>query len=273
MKRRRLRRLVPDEELIRRRAAGEPLRELALDYDVDHSTLSRYFARPEVVKEIKAMKRRLQAESRALADRQAAERRLEREVRRLAKEQTAREREYERHAEAVAAQRSARRRRPRTDYEAGWTTVMRAFHSPAATCGAAVMRLPATSLRRVAGFRRSSRRPACVRSRRSETRSTRRSSSRRMTPTCLPTLHFRPARNTLRRFARDRAGRRLARRLRRLDGAPKSRGRVPVLGPRAACARELRGLRGRVPPARVGPAARGSCSPLCYRARGVLWWQ
>ena len=42
MKRRRLRKLVPDGELIRRRAAGEPLRELASDYDVAHTTLGRF---------------------------------------------------------------------------------------------------------------------------------------------------------------------------------------------------------------------------------------
>jgi hypothetical protein len=52
-RRRRLRRLVPDAELIRRRAAGEPLRELASDYDVAHTTLGRYFERPEVAKQIK----------------------------------------------------------------------------------------------------------------------------------------------------------------------------------------------------------------------------
>jgi len=51
--RRRLRRLVPDPELIRRRAAGEPLRELASDYDVAHTTLGRYFERPELAKQVK----------------------------------------------------------------------------------------------------------------------------------------------------------------------------------------------------------------------------
>jgi hypothetical protein len=39
--------LVPDSELFRRRAAGETLRALACDYDVEHTTLSRYFSRPE----------------------------------------------------------------------------------------------------------------------------------------------------------------------------------------------------------------------------------
>jgi hypothetical protein len=59
-RRRRLRRLVPDLELIRRRAAGEPLRELASDYGVAHTTLGRYFERPELAKQVKesAKKRR-----------------------------------------------------------------------------------------------------------------------------------------------------------------------------------------------------------------------
>jgi hypothetical protein len=52
-RRRRLRRLVPDPELIRRRAAGEPLRELASDYEVAHTTLGRYFERPELAKQLK----------------------------------------------------------------------------------------------------------------------------------------------------------------------------------------------------------------------------
>jgi DNA invertase Pin-like site-specific DNA recombinase len=52
-RRRRLRRLVPDQELIRRRAAGEPLRALASDYDVAHTTLGRYFRRPELAKQVK----------------------------------------------------------------------------------------------------------------------------------------------------------------------------------------------------------------------------
>ena len=65
-RRRRLRKLVPDAELIRRRAAGEPLRELASDYDdVAHTTLGRYFKRPEVAKQ-------LRAEQRAAAARRSA---------------------------------------------------------------------------------------------------------------------------------------------------------------------------------------------------------
>jgi hypothetical protein len=49
---RRLRRLEPDCELIRRRAAGETLRLLARDYRVAHTTLSRYFTRPDVAKQL-----------------------------------------------------------------------------------------------------------------------------------------------------------------------------------------------------------------------------
>ena len=45
---RRHRRLVPDAQLVRRRAAGEPLRALAQEYGVAHTTLGRYFARPQL---------------------------------------------------------------------------------------------------------------------------------------------------------------------------------------------------------------------------------
>jgi hypothetical protein len=114
---RRLRKLVPDADLIQRRAAGETLRELAVDYEVEHTTLGRYFARPEVAKEVSEAKRVRLAEERAVADRRAEERRLEQEVRREAREQGVRERKYERHVAAAAAQRSSRRR-PRTEYEA-----------------------------------------------------------------------------------------------------------------------------------------------------------
>jgi hypothetical protein len=115
-RRRRLRRLVPDAELIRRRAAGEPLRELALDYDVAHTTLMRYFERPEVVREIKQAEKQLRDERRVVAARSLAERRLEREVRREAREQAARERADARRA--AVAERSSPLRRPRSPYEA-----------------------------------------------------------------------------------------------------------------------------------------------------------
>jgi hypothetical protein len=117
-RRRRLRKLVPDAELIRRRAAGESLRPLASDYGVAHTTLLDYFERPEVAKEVSQAAKRLRAERRAIADRRSAERRLEQEVRRKAREQAAREREVARRVRAVVAERTAHRRRPRGDYEA-----------------------------------------------------------------------------------------------------------------------------------------------------------
>lgn len=51
--------LVPDPELVRRRAAGEPLRRLACDYGVAHTTLGRWFARPEVGRQLHELGRRL----------------------------------------------------------------------------------------------------------------------------------------------------------------------------------------------------------------------
>jgi hypothetical protein len=43
----RLRRLNPDHELVRRCAAGETLRALAADYRVAHTSLGRWFKRPQ----------------------------------------------------------------------------------------------------------------------------------------------------------------------------------------------------------------------------------
>jgi hypothetical protein len=59
------RRLVPDAALIRRRAAGEPLRQLAHDYQVNHTTLSRYFARTEINRQLQHTRRQLRAQQRA----------------------------------------------------------------------------------------------------------------------------------------------------------------------------------------------------------------
>jgi hypothetical protein len=56
--RERLRRLCPDDQLLCRRAAGEPLRRLAVDYGVAHTTLGRYFARPEVARQLRELRRR-----------------------------------------------------------------------------------------------------------------------------------------------------------------------------------------------------------------------
>src|SRR6266516_6367959 len=80
-RRRRLRRLVPDGELLRRRLAGEPLRELAPAYGVAHTTLGRYFERPEVQAQLRQLRQQLRGEQRARAAARAAERRLEPEIR------------------------------------------------------------------------------------------------------------------------------------------------------------------------------------------------
>jgi hypothetical protein len=116
MKRRRLRKLVPDGELIRRRAAGERLRELASDYDVAHTTLGRYFERPEVKKQLGEAAKQLRVAQRALAARRSVEGRAEQEVRRKAKVQARAEREQAR-AVATLAKRTSRRP-ARTPYEA-----------------------------------------------------------------------------------------------------------------------------------------------------------
>jgi hypothetical protein len=86
---RRLRRLLPDAQLLRRRAAGEPLRVLACDYGVAHTTLGRYLARPQVASELRQVRRSLGTEWREAAKQRARERHLEQEVRRRAKEEEA----------------------------------------------------------------------------------------------------------------------------------------------------------------------------------------
>jgi AraC-like DNA-binding protein len=49
-----LRRFAPTSELIRRRASRETLRSLAADFGVSHTTLSRYFKRALVAKQVDA---------------------------------------------------------------------------------------------------------------------------------------------------------------------------------------------------------------------------
>jgi hypothetical protein len=107
---RRLRRLLPDEELLRRRAGGEPLRQLADDYGVSHTTLGRYFARPAVARRVREAGERLRAEQRAASSRRQGERRLEQEVRRRARAQEALERASTRRAAAAEGRLSSRRR-------------------------------------------------------------------------------------------------------------------------------------------------------------------
>jgi len=82
---RRLRRLVPDGELVRRRAVGASFRSLAADYGVAHTTLMRYFARKDVARQLQDARRALLAEKRAAKAQRAAERRMERDIRRKAK--------------------------------------------------------------------------------------------------------------------------------------------------------------------------------------------
>jgi uncharacterized protein (DUF433 family) len=117
-RRRRLRKLVPDEELLRRRAAGEPLRQLAADYDVAHTTLCRYFARPDMKKRLKVLVKELRAEQRRLAARRVGERRLERQVRRRAEEQVRRENKQERLYRAQLSEWNSGRRFGGDSYEA-----------------------------------------------------------------------------------------------------------------------------------------------------------
>jgi hypothetical protein len=113
--RRRLRRLVPDAELTRRRATGEPLRQLAADYGVAHTTLGRYFARPQVKTELAQARRQLRAEQ---AARTSEWRRLQPAVRRRADAQAAREREEHKRFQAAWAEYESHRRPPRDQYEA-----------------------------------------------------------------------------------------------------------------------------------------------------------
>ena len=99
--RRRLRQLAPDAKLISRRAAGERLRQLASDYGVAHTTLGRYFARPQIKTEVAQERRRLRA---VQAARVSEWRRLEPEVRRLADEQAALELEQQKAFELASAE-------------------------------------------------------------------------------------------------------------------------------------------------------------------------
>jgi len=93
------------------------LRDLASAYDVAHTTLGRYFERPEVAKQLRQAAKQLRAEERARADRRAAERRLEQEIRKKASEQAARERQQARRADAAAREITSRPRRSRSDFE------------------------------------------------------------------------------------------------------------------------------------------------------------
>ena len=75
--------------MTRRRAAGEPLRELAHDYGVAHTTLGRYFKRPEVATQLKRAEQLNRAKRRAAEARWRAEEKAEREARRRLRQQQA----------------------------------------------------------------------------------------------------------------------------------------------------------------------------------------
>lgn len=98
-----------DAELVRRRAAGEPLRALAHEYGVAHTTLGRYFARPDVAKQLKEQTGLVRTERRAARAERAAERKLEQDVRRKARKQAALERAQARQVAAARAQLARRR--------------------------------------------------------------------------------------------------------------------------------------------------------------------
>jgi hypothetical protein len=122
---RRLRKLSPDEALFRRRAAGETLRELASDYGVSHTSLSRYFKRPEAVRELKRAEQLLRLEQRAEEARFRAELRM----------QAARQRDELRRAED----------RWRAKEQAGPEARRRAREEKAAAKGAAAGQAPAVA--------------------------------------------------------------------------------------------------------------------------------
>ena len=58
------------------------MRALAADYGVAHTTLGRYFARPEAARQLREAGQSERGERRAAATRLAAERRAERAIRR-----------------------------------------------------------------------------------------------------------------------------------------------------------------------------------------------
>jgi hypothetical protein len=56
-----LRKLSPDSALFRRRARGESLRNLARDYDVEHTSLSRYFRTEQGARRLRQAEQELEA--------------------------------------------------------------------------------------------------------------------------------------------------------------------------------------------------------------------
>jgi hypothetical protein len=56
-----LRKLSPNSALFRRRARGESLRNLARDYDVEHTSLSRYFRTEQGARRLRQAEQELEA--------------------------------------------------------------------------------------------------------------------------------------------------------------------------------------------------------------------
>jgi hypothetical protein len=94
------------------------MRELAVDYDVAHTTLVRYFKRADVAKQLKQVRAQLRAEQRAIAAQEAEERRAERAVRQKARQQAALERSQQGRSQAARTEATSRRGKARTPYEA-----------------------------------------------------------------------------------------------------------------------------------------------------------
>jgi hypothetical protein len=132
VERSRLRRLVPDEALLERRAGGEPLRPLADDYQVAHTTLLRWFRRPEVARELPEARRRVAArrkiERAKRARQEQAERAQRARLRQAAKAERALEPKAEQEVKKRALEEAERDRElaawmppePRVDPEHAW---------------------------------------------------------------------------------------------------------------------------------------------------------
>jgi hypothetical protein len=63
-----LRKLSPDSALFRRRARGESLRNLARDYDVEHTSLSRYFRTEQGARSLRQAEQELEAKRKGVVD-------------------------------------------------------------------------------------------------------------------------------------------------------------------------------------------------------------
>ena len=110
--------MAADHEVERHIASRDRAESCVPDGALTHTTLGRYFERPEVAKQLKQAAEQLGAAQRALPARRTAERRQEQELRRKAGAQAAAEREQARRARAAVREITSRGRGPRSDYEA-----------------------------------------------------------------------------------------------------------------------------------------------------------